>query len=89
MDVTFDRKFVKDISILPEYIHVSFAKVYEICKKASNIGEIPHCRKIEGNEKLYRIRVGDFRATFLLKDANTIVFRRFLSRGQVYKKHVK
>ena len=26
MIVTFDRMFVKDISILPEYIHKSFAE---------------------------------------------------------------
>jgi len=89
MNVTFDHKFVKDISILPAYIQVSFAKVYEICKKASSICEIPHCRKIKGNEQLYRIRIGDFRATFILKDVNAIAFRRFLPRGQVYKKHVK
>ena len=89
MNVTFDRKFVKDISILPEYIHKSFAHVHEVCEKASNIRKIPQCRKIEGSERLYRIRIDDYRATFKLKDANSIEFRRFLPRGQVYKKHVK
>jgi len=88
MIVTFDRKFVKDLSVLPEYIHKSFAEIHEVCEKVSHISEIPHCGKIKGSKILYRIRIGDYRATFKLKDANSIVFRRFLSRGQVYKKHV-
>ena len=89
MIVTFDRKFVKDISMLPEYLHESFAEVYKVCEDCQNIREIHHCEKIKGSKNLYRIRIGDYRATFKLKDVNSIEFRRFLSRGQAYKKHVK
>ena len=88
MTVTFDLKFVKDISLLPEYIHESFAEVYKLCEECQSVREIHNCEKMKGNKNLYRIRIGDYRATFKLKDVNSIVFRRFLSRGQVYKKHV-
>ena len=88
MNVTFDRKFFKDFSKLPEHIQKSFAELHEVFFEVSTIRDIPNCLKLAGNENIYRVRIGDYRITFKSKDTNSIEFRRFLSRGQVYKKHI-
>ena len=89
MNVTYDRKFFKDFSVVPEYVQVSFAELREEIKTLSTIREIPNCRPLKGRKGFYRIRIGDYRVTFESVDINTIELKRFLSRGQVYKKHVK
>lgn len=89
MNVTYDRKFFKDFSIVPEYIQVSFAELSEKIKTISNIRDIQHCKQLKGTKDFYRIRIGDYRITFKIENNNTIEFRRFLPRGQVYKKQAK
>ena len=89
MNVNYDRKFFKDFSAIPEHVQVSFAELREELEKVSTIREIPNCRPLKGIKSFYRIRIGDYRITLKLDNANSIEFKRFLSRGQVYKKHVK
>ena len=89
MNVTYDRKFFKDFSTAPEYVQVSFAELREKIETISTIRKIPNCRPLKGQKDFYRIRIGDYRVTFKLVEINSIELRRFLPRGQVYKKHVK
>ena len=89
MNVTYDRKFFKDFSTVPEYIQVSFAELREEIETVLTIREIPNCRPLKGRKDFYRIRIGDYRVTFQLVNINSIELKRFLPRGQVYKKHIK
>jgi mRNA interferase RelE/StbE len=89
MNVTYDRKFFKDFSAVPEYVQVSFAELRKEFEKISTIREIPNCRPLKGNKDFFRIRLGDYRVTLKLNDANSMELKRFLPRGQVYKKHTK
>ena len=89
MNVNYDRKFFKDFSTIPEHVQVSFAELRKEFETASTVREIPNCKPLKGRKGFYRIRIGDYRVTFESVDINTIELKRFLSRGQVYKKHVK
>ena len=89
MNVTYDRKFFKDFSEIPEYVQVSFSEIREEIETISTIREIPNCRPLKGRKDFYRIRIGDYRVTFKFVNVNSIELKRFLHRGQVYKKHVK
>ena len=89
MNVTYDRKFFKDFSTVPEFVQISFAELREEIKTIPTIRKIPNCRPLKGSKGFYRIRIGDYRVTFKLVNINSIELKRFLPRGQVYKKHVK
>ena len=89
MNVTYDRKFFKDFSTVPEHVQIFFAELRKEFETVSTVREIPNCKPLKGRKGFYRIRIGDYRVTLKLYNINTIELIRFLSRGQVYKKHVK
>jgi mRNA-degrading endonuclease RelE of RelBE toxin-antitoxin system len=59
----------------------------ESVKNAKNINDI-QCKKIVGAKNSYRIRINDYRVTFILKvfADNTIIFQRVLPRQEVYRR---
>ena len=89
MKITYNRKFFKDFSSVPEYIQVCFAELREELEKISTIREIPNCRPLKSAKDFYRIRINEYRVTFKSININSIELKRFLHRGQVYKKHIK
>ncbi len=88
MKVEATRKFVKDFQTLPEYAQKAVSDLNTALESASMISEI-QCVKMKGSPNLYRTRLGDYRVTFCLTDNETVELRRVLTRGQIYKKHVK
>ncbi len=46
--------------------------------------DIPNCRKMRGYKNYYRIRMGDYRIGLEL-DNDTVVFKRYLHRKDIYK----
>jgi mRNA interferase RelE/StbE len=59
-------------------------------KKAKNIKELTDCKKLVGYENIYRLRIGDLRAFFLLRiERDTIEFEYLVSRGQAYSKKME
>ena len=89
MNVNYDRKFFKDFSTIPEHVQVSFAELRKEFETVSTVREIPNCKPLKGKKGFYRIRIGDYRITLKLTSIDTVELIRFLSRGQVYKKHIK
>ena len=89
MIVEFNKRFLKDFKILPEYAQKAVKEIYRQITDASSLYDVPNCTKLQGSSNLYRIRFGDYRLIALLIISGDIVeFRRVLSRGQVYKKHI-
>ena len=89
MIIEFNNRFLKDFKVLPEYAQKAVKEIHEQISNASNLLVIPNCKKLHGNSNFYRIRFGDYRLILLLYlSGDTVEFRRVLSRGQVYKKHV-
>lgn len=65
---------------------------------AESLHSITDCKKLAGFDNVYRIRMGDLRALFLLtviqeidaegKPEEIIVFEYLVSRGQAYSKKI-
>lgn len=56
---------------------------------ASSINEITDCKKIESLNSVYRIRIGDRRAFFVLQieiEGDLVKFEYLVSRGEAYNK---
>ena len=89
MIVEINKRFLKDFKILPEYAQKAVKEIYIQISEVSTLFDISNCKKLQGDNNLYRIRFGDYRLILLLYlSGDTVEFRRVLSRGQVYKKHV-
>ncbi|KAA6333338.1 hypothetical protein EZS27_018235 [termite gut metagenome] len=82
------KQFVKDATGLPKRYLPLLKEVMQSVEEAKTIEDIP-CRKLAGGTKrAYRIRMGDYRITFVLFvfDEETIGFQRILIRGEAYNK---
>ena len=69
----------------------SIRRVITEVKQAENIKDITDCTKLVGYSNIYRIRIGDYRASFtfhieLVDD--TVRFKYLTSRGEAYGKKV-
>ena len=89
MIVEFNKRFLKDFKVLPEHAQKAIKEIFIQLSEVSTLFDISNCKKLQGDNNLYRIRFGDYRLILLLYiSGNTVEFRRVLSRGQVYKKHI-
>ena len=85
MKVEFKRSFVKDLERvrdrrLKERIRDTIGRVEE----AESLQEIEDVKKLEGGERYYRIRIGDYRLGLVL-EGDRAIFVRFLHRKDVYR----
>ncbi len=58
-------------------------------KAAESIEQISNCKKIESLNSVYRIRIGDKKAFFVLHvqiEGDLVMFEYLLSRGEAYDK---
>lgn len=66
MRVDFSRDFSKSVRKLSGKILQSVIETIDEVKSAQSIDQISNCRKIESLNSVYRIRIGDKRAFFVL-----------------------
>ena len=86
MNIEISRTFVKDVEPLPTYSKKIILAVINEIQSAKNPYEIQECSKLKGVDDLYRTRRGNYRITFEY-DGSSVVLKRVLPRGQIYKKH--
>ena len=58
----------------------------EEAEGADPVEEIGNCMKMSGYMQVYRIRISDHRAIFILRTASSLFFQYIVSRGEVYGK---
>lgn len=89
MRVKFSKEFSKTLSKLSGKIKKSaIEKINEVID-APKIDAISDCKKIESLNSVYRIRIGDKRAFFVLHitiEGDLVMFEYLLSRGEAYDK---
>ena len=89
MKVQFSKDFAKALERVPEKVRKSVVSVINKVIDCSTIFEIPNCKKIESFNSVYRIRIGDYRAFFVLHiqiEGDTVKFEYLVSRGEAYNK---
>lgn len=89
MKVRYSKDFVKSMKQLNGKILKSAIKAVNEVIEATSIDEISDCKKIETFNNVYRIRIGDRRAFFVLHieiDGDVVNFEYLVSRGEAYDK---
>lgn len=85
MNLQLSRAFVRDAGRLPENTSKLLRRILVEVRNAKSLYEINHCSKLRGKDDFYRIRMGNYRITFSF-DGVSVVMKRVLSRGEIYKK---
>ena len=84
MTVEFKGSFLKDLRKIKDAAVLSrVAAAIVAVEAAESLGNVASCKKLQGGDNYYRIRLGDFRIGLLVED-DIVKFVRFLSRGDIY-----
>ena len=89
MTVEYSKDFEKSVRKLSGKVLHSVIDMIDEVKSATSVSDITDCKKIESLKNVYRIRVGNKRAFFVLHlciDGDTARFEYLLSRGEAYDK---
>ena len=85
MQVTFNKKFLKDLANIPTKTRTRVEElVFKEIPNQSSISQIQNLEKLKGYHQYYRIRVGDYRIGLKITD-NELSFERILNRKEIYK----
>lgn len=89
MRVAYSKEFIKAFDKLSGKLHQSAVNAIDEVIEAQTIDAITDCKKIEGLNSVYRIRIGSKRAFFVLHilvDGDLVKFEYLFSRGEAYDK---
>lgn len=87
MNIQYSKAFIKSAQKLTGKYKMALARKIEEVKSAPNVEKLTECKKLEGFENAYRIRLGSYRAFFILVILNnTVCFEYLVSRGEAYNK---
>jgi mRNA interferase RelE/StbE len=85
MKTIFLESFERDIRKLKEIkIKSELLELIDYIKESGSLTEIKNLKKIKGEKKFYRIRVGDYRLGIKIEN-ETVTFIRFLHRKDIYR----
>ena len=85
MQVRFKRSFIKDLEKCPVEIKQRAEKlIFVQVPSIQSLTELTNIRKIKGYSNYFRIRMGQYRIGFELRN-ETLVFYRILHRKDIYK----
>jgi mRNA interferase RelE/StbE len=81
--VTFTRSARKELQRLPAAaVELVFPRIAELAKQPRPAG----CRKLEAEDKLWRIRIGDYRVIYSIDDKSRVVDIRLVRhRADAYR----
>ena len=87
MELLYAKKFSKDVDAirLQTKIKKALLKMMEKIREADSLGELTGVRKIDGYQKYYRIKLGDYRLG-IKATKNRIELIRFLHRKDIYRR---
>ncbi|NEW83941.1 MAG: hypothetical protein GZ094_16455 [Mariniphaga sp.] len=87
MNLLYSKSFIKAaLKLSGKYKNTLQEKIKEV-KVAESIEELTDCKKLTNFSNAYRIRIGDYRAFFILTVVNnTVNFEYLVNRGDAYNK---
>jgi mRNA interferase RelE/StbE len=85
LKVEFNNSFLRDLKQLREKrLKARVAEMIRFVEQAEGLDAITGLKKLSGESRYYRLRLGDYRAGIMLDD-DTVVFVRFLHRKDIYR----
>jgi mRNA interferase RelE/StbE len=83
MNIQYSKVFIKSALKLTGKYKAALLKKIEEVRNASSVDQLNECKKLEGFENTYRIRIGSYRAFFIFVILNnTVCFEYLVSRGE-------
>lgn len=85
MQIRFKKTFIKDLEKCPNDTRKRVEEfVFVKVPKVQTLAQITNIKKIKGYQNYFRVRIGQYRIGFNLRD-ETLVFYRILHRKDIYK----
>ena len=85
MNLEFKASFVRDLKkIKDEKLKGRVQEVIEAFEQAHSLQEIENVKKLKGNDRYYRVRIGDYRIGLAVEE-DVVTFVRILQRKDVYR----
>ncbi len=85
MRTEFRESFAKDLrKISDRSVLKKVERLIKQVEAAESPSDIPHLKKLAGNENFYRIRIGDFRVGVAIS-SQVLTFVRLLNRKDIYR----
>jgi len=85
MKVEFKQSFAKDLRrIKDKGLLKRVRETIEEVERARNLSEVQGFRKLRGEDRYYRIRIGDYRLGVVM-EGEVVTFVRFLHRRDIYR----
>ena len=85
MKVAFRESFLRDVRAVKEQgVQRRIREVIEHVEQVSKRSEISNLKKLSGQGKYFRIRIGEHRVGLKI-ETNTVTFVRVLKRKDIYK----
>jgi mRNA interferase RelE/StbE len=83
MKILIDNSFEKDVyKISDKKLINAIADCIQEIQSKNKISEISNCKKLKGNKRAFRIRIGNYRIGFVFEN-QTIKFVSFLHRQKL------
>ena len=87
MNIQYSKAFIQSALKLTGKYKAALLKKIEEVKDAPGVEKLSECKKLEGFENAYRIRIGSYRAFFIFMILNnTVCFEYLVNRGEAYNK---
>jgi len=87
MNLRYSKSFIKAASKLTGKYKDSLQEIIKEVRASSSIEKLTDCKKLKDYSNTYRIRIGDYRAFFILTiEDNTVNFEYLVNRGDAYNK---
>ena len=85
MKTEFKRSFVKDLErVRDKSLKRRVRETIELIERVESFQEMGGVKKLRGNDRYYRIRIGNYRLG-LVVEGDTVVFVRLLHRKDIYR----
>jgi mRNA interferase RelE/StbE len=84
MKVEFKQSFTKDLKgIKDRRLLKRVGETIEAVERARSLSEVQGVRKLRGEERYYRLKIGDYRLGIIV-EGEAVIFVRFLHRRDIY-----
>lgn len=85
MNVRYESSFARDLKRIKDAIlRKRIAALIVRLEAASDLSEIEGVKKLKDASDAFRLRMGDYRLGFLMRDGDVILVR-FLDRKEIYR----
>lgn len=85
MEIRYHAQFNRDLRRLRnQSLAHSIEQIISELKAASGLADVNGVRRLRGEGRHYRIRIGEYRLG-ITQDGDTIILRRLLHRSEIYR----